>query len=724
MPTDDIWSEGPARRPGRRARTDASDPRPPAGRQDGPPRVAGQHDPRTQPPPGGPYGAPRGGPYAGPPPHGPGPHGPGPGPGPHGPGPHPGPHGHGNGNGPHPHAAPGNGAYGPPGAGGSYGNGTYGTGAHGQVPPGPGGPGYPPRPPAQRPPQTPPRGMPVQGPPNGIGRLPSQTGRPFPGQNPGNPPSPQGPPPGPPTGPIPPGPARPPAPGALYGQPVTAQPPATPYPPSSPYPGNPGTPPNGYPRLDPPTGGFSTTGGFPTAGGIPASGGIPANGGIPASGGYPAGPGAAGYATGAHPTVYPPAGPTGYPPTGPTSPAAPTAGPGAPGVYQAAGAPPIYDTFDTTSAGPAAPSAPIVDGFDTAAFGLDRPSTGGAGLSTAFEGGPFGAGGTFPAAGGALDPDDQVAAFAPREVEPDQPEPKDDDHHHLSAFRKIRSHAKQRRVPRFAVIMLILGVVVVGAGLRFVPGSPFADSGGEETRAAVLSAMPLHDADVTATSVGTQGFLSWAFMDRRDGTVTGAPNMSNTSDSASMIKVWLAADFLKRAADQNQQPNQADLTDLEIMIRDSDNAAADRIVGKLGGAPQTVGRLISTCQLTETKAGDVWGATMISARDAVRMGGCLSDGRAAGAQWTPWILEKMRTVRGEGDFGIRKAFPAAVQPMIAIKNGWALRAEDNSVHANCLAIGDTWVLVVMQRYPSTGDFARDMQHVDSVCQDVTRALTT
>jgi hypothetical protein len=419
-----------------------------------------------------------------------------------------------------------------------------------------------------------------------------------------------------------------------------------------------------------------------------------------------------GYATGAHPTVYPPATPAGPPP-----------GPG--GIYQAqaAAAPPAFETTQAGPSGPAGP-APIVDGFDTAAFGLDRPSTGSTGLQTAFEGGPFGSGGTFPAAGGALDPDDQVAAFAPREVEPDQPEPKDDDHHHLKAFRKIRSHAKQRRVPRWAVIVLILGVVVVGAGLRFVPGSPFAaGAGGEETRAAVLSAMPLHDADVTATSVGTEGFLSWAFMDRRDGTVTGAPNMSNTSDSASMIKVWLAADFLKRAADQKQQPDQADLTDLEIMIRDSDNAAADRIVGKLGGAGQTVGRLISTCQLTETKAGDVWGATMISARDAVRMGGCLSDGRAAGAQWTPWILEKMRTVRGEGDFGIRKAFPAAVQPMIAIKNGWALRSEDNAVHANCLAIGDTWVLVVMQRYPSSGDFARDMQHVDSVCQDVTRALT-
>jgi hypothetical protein len=357
-----------------------------------------------------------------------------------------------------------------------------------------------------------------------------------------------------------------------------------------------------------------------------------------------------------------------------------------------------------------------VDGFDTGAFGLDRPSS--APIQTAFEGGPFGAGGTFPAAGGALDPDDSVVAFAPSE--PDQSAAADE-HHHLKAFRKIRSHAKRRRVPRWAVIVLVLGLAVVGAGLRFAPGSPFAAKG--ETAAVVSPAMPFHEADITATSLNTVGFLSWAYLDRRDGSVTGAPNMSNTTDSASMIKAWMAADYLRRSAERGEQPAPADLADLEAMIRDSDNAAADRIVTTLGGPGETVGRLVTMCQLSETKAGDVWGATMISARDAVRMGGCLADGRAAGAQWTPWILDEMRTVRGEGDFGIRKAFPAPAQPAIAIKNGWALRTEDNAVHANCLAIGETWVLVVVQRYPSTGDFAADMAHVDEVCQDVVRALT-
>lgn len=358
-----------------------------------------------------------------------------------------------------------------------------------------------------------------------------------------------------------------------------------------------------------------------------------------------------------------------------------------------------------------------MDGFDTGAFGLDRPSS--APLQTAFEGGPFGAGGTFPAAGGLLDPDDSVVAFAPSA--PDE-SPEQTERHHLKAFRKIRSHAKRRRVPRWAVIVVVLGLVAVGAGLRFVPGSPFA-AGPAGPAAAPPAAMPFHPAEITATSLTTSGFLSWAYLDRRDGTVTGAPNMTNTTDSASMIKAWLVADYLRRSAERGEQPPAADLTDLEAMIRDSDNAAADRIVATLGGPTGTIDRLATMCQLTETKAGDVWGATVISARDAVRMGACLADGRAAGAQWTPWVLEKMQRVRGEGDFGIRKAFPPAAQATIAIKNGWALRTEDNAVHANCLAIGDTWVLAVVQRYPSTGDFAADMAHVDAVCQNVVRALT-
>jgi hypothetical protein len=272
-------------------------------------------------------------------------------------------------------------------------------------------------------------------------------------------------------------------------------------------------------------------------------------------------------------------------------------------------------------------------------------------------------------------------------------------------------------------VIVVLGLAAMGAGLRYVPGSPLAGSDPAAAPDAAVP-MPFHSADITAEGLGTDGFLSWAYLDRRDGTVVGSANMAATSDTASMVKAWIAADYLRRSAERGTTPPAADKADIETMIRDSDNAAADRIIATIGGATESIGRLATMCQLSDVQPGPKWGNTVISARDAARMGDCLADGRAAGAQWTPYVLELMRQVRGEGDFGIRKAFPPIQQPQIAIKNGWALRAEDGTLHVNCLAIGDTWVLAVLQRYPSHGDMAADMAHADGVCQDVTRRLTT
>jgi hypothetical protein len=312
---------------------------------------------------------------------------------------------------------------------------------------------------------------------------------------------------------------------------------------------------------------------------------------------------------------------------------------------------------------------------------------------------------------------------------PEQPEP--------SIFhgrsRPIRTHGKRkRRVPIMAVIVLVLGLGVVAAGLRFVPGSPFAPSNASGPAGAsagpsisptpTLAPLPLRSAPVTAASVQTKGFYSWAFLDRRTGEITGSANLTATSTTASMIKAWLASDYLRRAEEQGQTPSDSRLHDLEIMIRDSDNNAADRTYSA-NGKTSSIKRLITICKLTDSKAiPGLWSNTTVSARDVVRMGACIADGRAAGAKWTPWLLDMMRKVRGVGDFGIRKAFPESVQPTIAIKNGWLLRDEDHNWHTSCLAIGDTWVMAVLQRYPSQGNWDNDFLHTEQVCQQTAALL--
>jgi hypothetical protein len=214
------------------------------------------------------------------------------------------------------------------------------------------------------------------------------------------------------------------------------------------------------------------------------------------------------------------------------------------------------------------------------------------------------------------------------------------------------------------------------------------------------------------------GFHSWALLDTRTRSISGSGNIADTSDTVSMIKAWLAADYLRQAAQRRQKPSDAQLHTLSIMIRDSDNDAAESTY-RQNGSTGSIQRLIKTCGLTDsTPVPDRWSETRMSARDAVRMGGCLADGRAAGQQWTKWVLNEMRHVRGDGRFGIVDALPPQVASTVAIKNGWLLRDESGDWHVNCLAVGSGWVLAVMMRYDGSLGF----EHGGTVCASVTQQL--
>lgn len=207
-------------------------------------------------------------------------------------------------------------------------------------------------------------------------------------------------------------------------------------------------------------------------------------------------------------------------------------------------------------------------------------------------------------------------------------------------------------------------------------------------------------------------FLSWALLDRDTGRISGSANLAAPSDTMSMVKAWIAADYLRMAADQ--EISAARLRQLTIMIRDSDNAAAQAVFEAVGRRASIV-RLIATCGLTESSAyGEWWSRTTVSARDTVRLGACIADGRAAGPRWTDWLLEQMRQVRGAGDFGVRLALPDP--GTVAIKNGWLLRDEDKLWHISCLAIAGEWVLGVLVRYPGALGF----DYGTTLCEEVGR----
>ena len=286
-----------------------------------------------------------------------------------------------------------------------------------------------------------------------------------------------------------------------------------------------------------------------------------------------------------------------------------------------------------------------------------------------------------------------------------------------------------------ATATIVIAITALGWAARSATASrPVAQWGAtedsaESTPATAVQPAPTATSTTPSTTATTKplvhanpvtlnapGFWSWALLDQASGTVVGSPNDNATQVTASMIKSWLASDYLRLAAAKGSQPSKAALQQLSIMIRDSDNNAASATYISVGKAA-SITRLIKICGLTDSKAGADWAHTLVSARDAIRMGQCIATGQAAGAKWTDWVLNEMRSVRGAGLFGPIEVLPAAEAKQTAIKNGW-VSLKDGNWHVNCLAIGQGWVLAVESVYP----VAKGMGIGTANCRSVTQQL--
>ncbi|GAA5189490.1 serine hydrolase [Rugosimonospora acidiphila] len=237
---------------------------------------------------------------------------------------------------------------------------------------------------------------------------------------------------------------------------------------------------------------------------------------------------------------------------------------------------------------------------------------------------------------------------------------------------------------------------------------------------------------VTAPATPAFERFGWAFMDLRTNQLAGSSNkdtMPNTTES--MIKPWLAADYLSRLG--NEQLSAAMRQTITSMIEDSNDEAANTVY-KADGGLASIKRLIATCKLTETELGASWSETRITPADAVRYGKCIADDTAAGPTWTPWLLDKMRHVEGSvkdntpsnvtmqgGHWGIVDALPESLAEETAIKNGWTYIYADSRWHINCLAINPDWILTVEMQFAGSQTYAGLQQGADA-CASVSRQL--
>ncbi|GAB3948242.1 hypothetical protein GCM10027614_44950 [Micromonospora vulcania] len=184
--------------------------------------------------------------------------------------------------------------------------------------------------------------------------------------------------------------------------------------------------------------------------------------------------------------------------------------------------------------------------------------------------------------------------------------------------------------------VILIGLVLVS--LRLLPGSPFESSaaarwgdagsttsdrstGTPTDRSArqpaptaspspSLEPLPFVAKDL---KLDIQGWYSWSVLDRRTGKIIGSKNMGETSTTASMIKSWIVADYLRRTADAGQTPSDAKLADATRIIRDSDNTRAEQFYNSVG-RDASIRRLLSMCKLTDSSVAPDkgWSRTALS----------------------------------------------------------------------------------------------------------------
>ncbi|WP_089154559.1 hypothetical protein [Micromonospora sp. NBS 11-29] len=310
--------------------------------------------------------------------------------------------------------------------------------------------------------------------------------------------------------------------------------------------------------------------------------------------------------------------------------------------------------------------------------------------------------------------------------------------------------------PRVTLVLAVVAILVGGGILvpaAFAklssgegPSGPGGIGGGTQVPAPTPTAPPPPTLAAGPVSVDFSGeFFSWALLDRSTGAISGSPNLASTSTTESMIKAWIVSDYLRQLGDRKPPADRLD--DASRAIRNSDDEATDSVYAAAGGSYRVppggqpgpvIGRAIRICGLTDTKRGDVpkyegwWSFTRMSSRDAVRLGDCIADGKAAGPKWTRWVLNEMAHVEGSvleqreraggGRWGIVDGLPASIksQGPVHIKNGWTRLAYDGNWHVNCLAMTEKWSLAVMMRYSSR----TSLSYGSKVCASVASQLVT
>ena len=211
-------------------------------------------------------------------------------------------------------------------------------------------------------------------------------------------------------------------------------------------------------------------------------------------------------------------------------------------------------------------------------------------------------------------------------------------------------------------------------------------------------------------------WLSWSLVDRsRDRRIGSAESGTARTNAESSIKVWIAADYLRDAQEDERSLSAGELALVDRAIQASDDIAAETMYRSIG-RDQIFIDLDRTCGVrVATSHAFYWSYGQITADDATRILGCVLD-RAPSYPYGGRLLDDLYHVDVDGTFGIPEALGPSV--LVAVKNGWTAHGETGLWNVNCVAAWGHYTLAVLTRYP----IGRGLDHGAGVCREVTSAI--
>jgi beta-lactamase family protein len=260
------------------------------------------------------------------------------------------------------------------------------------------------------------------------------------------------------------------------------------------------------------------------------------------------------------------------------------------------------------------------------------------------------------------------------------------------------------------VLCLLLAEAGLGGTRRALAGPPAAQQVPAVVGAYGIPGGTLAVA-LTARAAPADGLTARA-LDAREGrlarrTADNGSAATRPFPTASMVKLFLAEDVLRRARDGALTLDARDWRQLQAMIRSSDDPAASGFWDRFDG-PQTVRDVAARYGLTGTAPPadpTQWGETTTTARDLARFLALLPvlAHPADAATLTAW----MRTATPTAADGFDQRFGAfgTVPGLPAVEQGW-MCCVDGMRHLHSVAVVGNRVVVLLSEVPASVGYDR------------------